>query len=124
MVCGFYVSQAALEYILRLLISTPEMPGKSDFQSSVSFQVAAERLLLDSRQYSVLAGDIGSDGYRTPSGALDNYLPQEEVSSLYTIVLLCCVIVKPDFRHDLFFLLGEALVAECSCNGRIKRYAC
>ncbi len=105
MVCGFHVSQAALEYILRLLISTPEMPGKSDFQSSVSFQVAAEQLLLDSRQYSVLAGDIGSDGYRTPSGALDSYLPQEEVSSLSIIVLLCGVIVKPIFVVTFFLII-------------------
>ncbi len=87
------VSQVALEYILRLLISTPEMRGKVNFQSSVSFQVCAERLLLDSRQYSVLAGDIGSDGYRTPSGALDSYLSQEEVSSEY-IVLPCGGVIE------------------------------
>ncbi len=72
------------------MISTSEMPGKPDFNSSVSFQVAVERLLLGSRQYGVLAGDIGSDGYRTPSGALDSYLPQEEVSSEYC--LTSCVV--------------------------------
>ncbi len=92
-----------MEYILRLLIFSPGMPGKSDFQSSVLFQVAAERLLLDSHQYSVLAGDIGSDGYRTPSGALDSYLSQDEVSccSLY-IMLLYFEIVKPIFSSHFF----------------------
>jgi len=61
---------AALKYLVLL-------DGKGRF---VKEQVT--RLILETRQFSVLAGEIGPDGSRSPGAALDAHFTKAEVSSL------------------------------------------
>jgi nuclear pore complex protein Nup93 len=63
--------QVAAEYLMRIKAAAKG--------SSVTFDGVMQRLLLDSRQYGVLAGEIGADGRRKLCGSLDRYLSEAEV---------------------------------------------
>ncbi|CAM9251977.1 unnamed protein product, partial [Chrysoparadoxa australica] len=61
--------EVAVEYLLRI-----KQGGEN-----AAFVAAIQRLLLETRHYSILAGEIGSNGQRTMGGTLDVYLPPREV---------------------------------------------